>query len=57
MKDTKWRDDDEYCCRKNREDALFEEDSKVESTRQVRPKIVVVTHDEFTTYQTYLSSF
>lgn len=52
VKDTKRRDDDEYRCRKNGEDALFEEDSKVESTGQVRPKVVVVSHDDFTTYQT-----
>lgn len=53
MKDAKRRADDEYRCRKNGEDALFEEDSKVERTGQVRPKVVVVSHDEFTTYQTH----
>jgi hypothetical protein len=45
VKDAKWRDDDEDSCWKDREDTLFEEDGEVESTRQVRAKVVVVAHD------------
>lgn len=44
MENTKRSEEDENCCRKNGENALFKEDREVEDARQVRAEVIIRAH-------------